>query len=186
MGSVGGVLYLYTPFRTHSVQNKTASASAPTPAPCVTFHRVAVALRGPEQSPALPFACCAESTPPPPRVCTVSFGGHPAEFELGPTPPGLPEWPNTCTGLSPPPPPVPCSCAKLWNPHFNSVAKQHPSSCSFDKALCVQKAVYAGVCPGEGLKGQAAVSVLGPGHACSPRLSSPAVRTGRHQLPQVH
>ena len=29
--------------------------------PCVTFRRVAVSLRGPGQSPVLPFACCARS-----------------------------------------------------------------------------------------------------------------------------
>ena len=30
----------------------------PPPAPCVTFRRLAVSLRGPGQSPVLPFACC--------------------------------------------------------------------------------------------------------------------------------
>ena len=29
--------------------------------PCVTFRRVVVSLRGPEQSPVLPFACCVGS-----------------------------------------------------------------------------------------------------------------------------
>ena len=33
----------------------------PTPAPCVTFRRVVVPLRGPGQSPVLPFACCVGS-----------------------------------------------------------------------------------------------------------------------------
>ena len=34
---------------------------APTPAPCVTFRRVVAPLRGPGQSPVLPFACCVGS-----------------------------------------------------------------------------------------------------------------------------
>ena len=33
----------------------------PHPTPCVTFRRVAVSLRGPRQSPVLPFACCVGS-----------------------------------------------------------------------------------------------------------------------------
>ena len=33
------------------------------PAPCVTFRRVTVSLRGPGQSPVLPFACCVGSLP---------------------------------------------------------------------------------------------------------------------------
>ena len=36
-------------------------ASDPPPPPCVTFRRVVVSLRGPGQSPVLPFACCVGS-----------------------------------------------------------------------------------------------------------------------------
>ena len=36
-------------------------SGAPPPPPCVTFCRVAVSLRGPGQSPVLPFACCVGS-----------------------------------------------------------------------------------------------------------------------------
>ena len=35
--------------------------SPPLPAPCVTFRRFVVSLRGPGQSPVLPFACCVGS-----------------------------------------------------------------------------------------------------------------------------
>ena len=35
----------------------------PPPPPCVTFCRVAVSLRGPGQSPVLPFVCCVGSLP---------------------------------------------------------------------------------------------------------------------------
>ena len=35
--------------------------TVPPPPPCVTFRRVVVSLRGPGQSPGLPFACCVGS-----------------------------------------------------------------------------------------------------------------------------
>ena len=44
-------------------------ASGP-PLPCVTFRRVVVALRGPGQSPVLPFACCVGS------LCSVGRCGR--------------------------------------------------------------------------------------------------------------
>ena len=43
---------------------------APPPPPCVTFRRVAISLRGPGQSPVLPFACCVGS------LCSVSRCGR--------------------------------------------------------------------------------------------------------------
>ena len=39
-----------------------ASGQFASTAPCVTFRRVVVSLRGPGQSPVLPFACCVGST----------------------------------------------------------------------------------------------------------------------------
>ena len=46
------------PLSTHPTPGAPAH---PPPPPCVTFRRVAVSLRGPGQSPVLPFACCVGS-----------------------------------------------------------------------------------------------------------------------------
>ena len=43
------------------VRQMTMVCHKPPPPPCVTFRRVVAPLRGPGQSPVLPFACCAGS-----------------------------------------------------------------------------------------------------------------------------
>ena len=57
--------------------------------PCVTFRRVAVSLRGPGQSPVLPFACCVGllrfAPPPPPSGAELSKGALGADALHDPT-----------------------------------------------------------------------------------------------------
>ena len=51
-------------------RNRLVSAPSPPPPPRVTFRRVVAPLRGPEQSPVLPFACCVAS------LLSVGRGGR--------------------------------------------------------------------------------------------------------------
>ena len=66
----GSPSYLQTKFDAFGCQYSWLHAGAPNQTPCVTFCLVVVSLRGPGQSPALPFACCVGS------LCSVGCCGR--------------------------------------------------------------------------------------------------------------